>query len=366
MSDAAFLAEVDGFLASCGTSPLLPSGTPAGEASRTSSAENKSYYRIRQLKRENLRRQVTELTAELNERLKAAEPAKMQPCAKWMAMAKYHQEERENAEAEQRRLCAAIDARAALIQDFFKLTQDRLSELGSVTQEEVRLLEGGAGAAPCCIEQDFGQPEGFFDAFAVELEGEAWRDSGQTGTEAVDDLQNTNCLDSTELAIEEKFDSRWRYPTKLGSIQKRRAAARSRCSLAPRHGFKLLICRVDDAPGQERPEEIHLHAAVQPPHAVSALFVRKLESFPGADERLSIHALHPCPRHCQSNTQNAPHVNHKTLRFPPSPIENVPLIGNVKVLIIAPSMAPHIKSFVMVAAADSPLGNSSLTGPVSQ
>ncbi|KAG3156464.1 hypothetical protein PI126_g8754 [Phytophthora idaei] len=97
------------------------------------------------MERVHLRQQVRDMTAELEKMQKTKEANKS---SKWMAFAKYQKEERLNAEEKQRRLCAAIDTRAATIQDFFKLTQTCLGELRGVSEEEARLIERTVDATP--------------------------------------------------------------------------------------------------------------------------------------------------------------------------------------------------------------------------
>ncbi|KAL3664769.1 hypothetical protein V7S43_009949 [Phytophthora oleae] len=158
MSDAAFLNEVDGFLASCEL-PVLPSTRKQRKIHATSPQKNadgekktskkqgtskdKSYYRRRKKERFNLRRQMTELAVELEQLQKHKKANKTPPLSKWKALAKYQAEKRANAEFEQRQLSAAIDTRAAQLLDFFKLAQAELSQLG-VAEQEIRLVDGAS------------------------------------------------------------------------------------------------------------------------------------------------------------------------------------------------------------------------------
>ncbi|KAG3067596.1 hypothetical protein PI125_g23612 [Phytophthora idaei] len=172
VSDTAFLTEVDGFLASCELPELPTIRTKRGKAAdlprkRTakkndspncttadgynqesnsySATKDKSYYKRRKMERVHLRQQVRDMTAKLEKMQKTKEANKS---SKWMAFAKYQKEERLNAEEKQRRLCAAIDTRAATIQDFFKLTQTCLGELRGVSEEEARLIERTVDTTP--------------------------------------------------------------------------------------------------------------------------------------------------------------------------------------------------------------------------
>ncbi|KAE9022879.1 hypothetical protein PR003_g12282 [Phytophthora rubi] len=157
MSDSVFLAEVEDFLTSCDLPALLPLGDgnkypdtktssdcrsdqmprPGNEDKDALEDKNcKSYYRRRQMQRARLRRQVTELTEESNKRRKANEGIKLQLPSKWRAIAKYQEHERLNAEDTQRRLSSAVDTRAATIQEFWGLMQERLEAMGKVSEEE--------------------------------------------------------------------------------------------------------------------------------------------------------------------------------------------------------------------------------------
>ncbi|GMF65940.1 unnamed protein product [Phytophthora lilii] len=218
--DADFLAEVEDFLAKT-DSPTLSlehesdiqskSCSPEFECSKetpqtnaTKSTQNakktKSYYKLRQMKRENLRRQVKELTAELDKRTKAREARRTQAPSIWRAFAKHQEQERLRAEGKQRRLSAAIDARAAMIHGFWISMQDRLNSLCVATEEEVRLIGGIPGGVrsnqndkshvdsaqtetPGCSSAELGiessQVGQVFCACEIQPQDGVWEDSGQ-------------------------------------------------------------------------------------------------------------------------------------------------------------------------------------------
>ncbi|ETM31884.1 hypothetical protein L914_20605 [Phytophthora nicotianae] len=211
VSDAVFLSEVEAFLATCELSATKcdnelqrkhsisnpdsqDTRTTGGEKQETNdhaTGKDKSYYRRRKMERINLRQQVRDLAATLEKLQRTSEMTKS---SMWMSMAKYQKQERLNAEEKQRRLSAAIDARAAMIQEFFKLVQSHFSVLGGITEEEAQLIEG----------RDDSSQSGPFKRIRVdppldetleryvneldqtdkstsggESENEVWRDSGQ-------------------------------------------------------------------------------------------------------------------------------------------------------------------------------------------
>ncbi|OWY98926.1 hypothetical protein PHMEG_00030174 [Phytophthora megakarya] len=176
-SDIVFLTEVEGFLASCDLPALLLNQTRNENISRTSkhstrnfeqesSSEDRtaardskcpdenqqksdagkttkyrSYCTRRKNERINLRRQVSQLTAELDKLRKTKEVNKSQRPSKWMITANFQEEERVKAEDRQRQLYVAIETRAAMIQSFVQVTRDRLGDLGGLTEHEVNLID---------------------------------------------------------------------------------------------------------------------------------------------------------------------------------------------------------------------------------
>ncbi|KAE8907199.1 hypothetical protein PF005_g15175 [Phytophthora fragariae] len=149
-SDAAFLAEVENFLSGTdlaavsdnnGGAPVpapvdgstkpkprtrrrTKTPTDAEEKSRLQKAKartrRKAYLERQKLCREDLKRQVEELTTQL-----ARERAKVLPATSaWKVLAARQLELRQDAETHQRRLCAAVVARAMLIEEFRGVLND--------------------------------------------------------------------------------------------------------------------------------------------------------------------------------------------------------------------------------------------------
>ncbi|KAK1946673.1 hypothetical protein P3T76_002225 [Phytophthora citrophthora] len=151
VSDAAFLNEVGSFLASCEL-PELPSTRKQSEnhdqstqkekkkSNNQESSKDRSYYRRRKKERLNLRRQVTELAAELERLQQNKEVNKTLSPSKWKALAKYQAAERANAEFKRQQLSAVIATKSAQLQDFFNLAQVQLSQL-EVTPQEFHLVD---------------------------------------------------------------------------------------------------------------------------------------------------------------------------------------------------------------------------------
>lgn len=151
-SDAAFLAEVESFLSLAAVSALVPAPvdgstnprpgtrrrtktpTDAEEKSRLQKAKartrRRAYLERQKLCREDLKRQVEELTTQL-----ARERAKVLPATSVLTARQL--ELRQDAETHQRRLCAEVVARTTLIEEFRGVLNDWVMS-NSVKMKEIR------------------------------------------------------------------------------------------------------------------------------------------------------------------------------------------------------------------------------------
>ncbi|KAF4043143.1 hypothetical protein GN244_ATG04621 [Phytophthora infestans] len=225
VSDAAFLSEVEGFLASCGVPEFTPTRPEreraiknfGGQFDKTTDGDTEdpnvhatkskdsSYYCRRMRERMSLRQQVRDMTAELENLQKTKEAVRL---SKWMARAKYRREERLQAEEKQRRLYAATATRATTIEDFFKLAQSHLCGVGGITEEETELVGSSADASHCGpfkrIRVD--PPlDGISERYVNELNGvdksssegesenEVWRDS-EPWFDLSDNIETEECI----------------------------------------------------------------------------------------------------------------------------------------------------------------------------
>ncbi|RLN94359.1 hypothetical protein BBJ28_00027159 [Nothophytophthora sp. Chile5] len=171
MEDAAFLAKVAEFLDSFDV-PTFPEGDSLlgveepsassgaaiatefcferSELQKAKDRKRRNEYRERQkIERESLQCQVGELSAELNEVQRDKENEEkeaddlMLPILAWKTIANRHLEVRLASEARQRQLQAAVEARAALIEDLSGLLCKRLS--GDALVENLGLGEASFG-----------------------------------------------------------------------------------------------------------------------------------------------------------------------------------------------------------------------------
>ncbi|KAG1703513.1 hypothetical protein DVH05_007460 [Phytophthora capsici] len=226
VSDTAFLNDVDGFLASCEL-PELPSTRKQPDnhdrtqkdkkkANNQDSSKDKSYYRRRKNERFNLRRQVTELTAELERLQQNKEVNKTLPPSKWRALAKYQADERANAEFERQQLSAAIAIKSAQLQDFFNLAQVLLCQL-EVTPQEIHLADGASSGPfkrirvdpPLDSETEFyvNELDGATDKSSSggESDNEVYRDSGQNIEHPEEDCRGDSDSSDNQNTTESTF-----------------------------------------------------------------------------------------------------------------------------------------------------------------
>ncbi|POM73510.1 Hypothetical protein PHPALM_9637 [Phytophthora palmivora] len=87
---------------------------------------SRSYYQRRQEEFQHLRQQVKKLTLTLSEQQKGRPESKAQLSTPWRLMAQWQRNARLNAEAQHRRLCAAVNTRATLIHELQTFLHDRL------------------------------------------------------------------------------------------------------------------------------------------------------------------------------------------------------------------------------------------------
>ncbi|GMF12988.1 unnamed protein product [Phytophthora lilii] len=115
------------------TQPALDAATKL-ELERAKDRKRRSTYRERRrVEKETLQQQVGELSAELAELQKAKQTERSLAPAAWEMVAKRQLQARVNAEEKQRRLLQAIDARAAIIQEFQGVLRVCATEVNTVS-----------------------------------------------------------------------------------------------------------------------------------------------------------------------------------------------------------------------------------------